>query len=312
MNTSDKEQSPRQEKFQTKKSLGQHFLRNKDFLYKVSDAISDNIEFVIEIGPGEGTLTELLLERAAGKKPTLKRVICIEKDHRLIPILEEKFKKEIKTKKLTLLHADFLKISDKELIRLAGNSSETSKKGFDYAIVGNIPYYITGAIFEKSLESKNPPKELVFLIQKEVADRICARGEYTPRRLSGAIGEEKVIFATKESILSLSIKAFGNPLYIATVDKGQFAPPPKVDSAIIKIEDISHNLFKKNKISIDNFFTVVKKGFAHKRKVLRSNLRLRQNESDVRIQQLGNMRAEDLTLDDWVFLTQKITTRTDK
>ncbi len=302
MNNSDKEQGSQQEKFQTKKSLGQHFLRNKDFLYKVTDAIGNEIETAIEIGPGEGTLTELLLEKASGKKASLKRVICIEKDHRLIPILEEKFKKEIKNKKLTLIHGDFLDINNSDIKKMA----PSDKKGLKYAIVGNIPYYITGAIFEKSLESKNPPKELVFLIQKEVADRICARGEYAPRRLSGAAGDEKAVFANKESILSISIKVFGNPLYIATVDKGQFAPPPKVDSAIIKIEGISHNLFKKNKVSIEEFFGVVKKGFAHKRKVLRSNLKIAPTETDSHIKDLGNMRAEDLMVEDWIYLSKNL------
>lgn len=290
------------ERFQTKKSLGQHFLRNKQILCKAADAISPEIDTIIEIGPGEGTLTELLLERVTGKgAPKDSKVICIEKDHRLIPILEEKFKKQIKAKKLEVLHKDFLEVSEADIKKMTASA----KKGRGYAIVGNIPYYITGAIFEKSLESKNPPKELVFLIQKEVADRICARGEYAPHKINGVVG-------IKESILSISIKVFGNPIYITTVDKGQFAPPPKVDSAIIKIGDISHDLFKKNKVSIEQFFETVKKGFSHKRKVLRSNLGISQSrntsipaeELNTRAKTLGDMRAEDLSIDDWMYLTK--------
>lgn len=301
------------EYIKTKKSLGQHFLRNKQILNKVSGAISDDIKTIIEIGPGEGTLTELLLEKIETNKIGPKennQLICVEKDDRLIPILEEKFAKEIKNKKLKLIHGDFLEITDGEIKEIVGKNK--------FAIVGNIPYYITGAIFQKSLESKTTPSEIVFLIQKEVADRICGRGEYEGRRKTSPNKPAEI--TTKESILSMSIKSFGNPTYIATVDKGQFVPPPKVDSAIIKISDISHDIFKKNKITIENFFSIVKLGFAHKRKVLRSNLNINKflvgadskitpisDETKQKLQEIGEMRAEDISLETWIFLTKTLT-----
>ncbi len=228
-----------------KKSLGQHFLNNKDLLGAVVDAATiTKRDTVVEIGPGEGTLTEVLLERGA-------KVVALEKDTRLIELLKNKFKGQ-----------DFKVIE--------GDALEYEPEFKKYKVVGNVPYYITGGLFKKFLTSKQQPSTLVFLVQKEVAERIA---------------REK-----KESILSLSVKAYGTPKYIKTVPAGAFVPPPKVDSAILLVSEISRKHFK-NKAHEEKFFELVKKAFGSKRKMLRSTLGIDSSK-----------RPEDLTLPEWLDL----------
>ena len=243
-----------------KKSLGQHFLRSESALRKIVEAGHlSSTDTVLEIGPGEGVLTELLLKQAG-------KVIAIEKDDRLIPLLQQKFKSEIAEGALELIHADILNY---ELgIMNYGNS---------YKVVANIPYYITGAIIRKFLESDRQPAAMVLLIQKEVAKRIVAKDG-------------------KESLLSISVKAYGTPSYIETVKAGAFSPPPKVDSAIIAIENISKKFF--TGIHEEQFFTFLKKGFAHPRKLLSSNLGVAPSKlSSCAVAEKA--RAENLSLEHW-------------
>jgi 16S rRNA (adenine1518-N6/adenine1519-N6)-dimethyltransferase len=224
-----------------KKSLGQHFLRSASALRAIvasgSIAPSDTI---LEIGPGEGVLTRALLETSA-------KIVAIEKDRDLIPVLQEKFAVEIKSKQLTLIEGDVLDF----------NPSKHGLRAGKYKLIANIPYYITGAIFEKFLTEKNPPSLLVVLIQKEVATRIVARDN-------------------KQSILSISVKAFGTPKITAKVPASAFKPAPKVDSAILLVENISNAHFSNWGIPEEkatrHFFTIVRAGFAHKRKLLARNL----------------------------------------
>lgn len=228
-----------------KKSLGQHFLHNRNLLGAVADAATiAKGETVLEIGPGEGALTAVLLERGA-------RVVALEKDTRLIELLKEKFKGQ-----------DFKVIE--------GDALEYEPEFKNYKVVGNVPYYITGALFKKFLSAKNQPSTLVYLVQKEVAERIA---------------REK-----KESILSLSVKAYGTPTYIKTVPAGAFVPPPKVDSAILLVSDISRKNFK-NKAHEEKFFELVKKAFGQKRKMLSTSL-----GTD------SSKRPEDLSLEEWLKL----------
>ncbi|MBP7770764.1 MAG: ribosomal RNA small subunit methyltransferase A [Candidatus Pacebacteria bacterium] len=235
-----------------KKSLGQHFLNNKDLLGAVVDAaIITKGEMVVEIGPGEGTLTAVLLERGA-------KVVALEKDTRLIELLKNKFV----GKKLEVIEGDALDF-DPTTYKLKPGA---------YKVVGNVPYYITGALFKKFLTTKHQPDTLVFLVQKEVAERIAR--------------------SKKESILSLSVKAYGIPKYIKTVPAGAFVPPPKVDSAILLVSDISRKNFKNNAHE-EKFFELVKKAFSSKRKMLRSTLGI---DSD--------KRPEDLTLEEWLELAK--------
>jgi 16S rRNA (adenine1518-N6/adenine1519-N6)-dimethyltransferase len=239
-----------------KKSLGQHFLHNPYYLGLIADALEiQKGEVVVEVGPGDGALTEKLLAFSC-------QVIAVEKDHRFIPVLKQKFAQEIKQGGLQLVEADALDFEP----------SDWKLKAGSWKLVGNIPYYISGALFKKFLTEKRQPSRLVFLVQKEVAQRIA---------------REK-----KESILSLSVKAYGVPLYIKTVPRGVFAPPPKVDSAILAVSGISRRNFK-NAAHEKKFFELVKKGFGQKRKMLRSTLGLDSSK-----------RPEDIPLDTWLILSR--------
>src|SRR3990167_11478329 len=254
-----------------KKTLGQHFLHSKSYLNAVADAahIKEG-EVVVEIGPGEGALTEVLLERGA-------KVVAIEKDSRLIPLLREKFK-----------HFDISRFQVVEGDALEFDCSKLEAQS--YKLIGNIPYYITGALFKKFLTAKHQPSTLVFLIQKEVAQRITGN----PSTSSGS---------PKESILSLSVKAYGTPKYIKTVPAGAFSPPPKVDSAILAVENISRKNFV-NAAHEEKFFALVRKGFAQKRKFLSSNLG--PSHSNI-LQNVGvnpKARAEDVPLEQWLALSK--------
>lgn len=250
---------------QKKKSLGQHFLRGRGHVQAVVDAAEvTNTDLVLEIGPGEGVLTEELLARGA-------RVVAVEKDRRLIPLLQEKFA----GKNFEVHEADALEFALPE-------EFETGR----WKLVANIPYYITGALLKKFLSGENQPSLLVFLIQKEVAQRI-ARDK-------------------KESILSLSIKAYGEPRYVKTVPAGAFVPPPNVDSAILAIKNISRNNFK-NKNQEEKFFNLLHAGFGSKRKLLASNLKPLLGETSAELLEKAGIplkaRAEDVPLEGWLALT---------
>jgi len=233
-----------------KKSLGQHFLHSASYLNAVADAADiQQGETVLEVGPGEGTLTEVLLQRGA-------RVVAIEKDSRLISFLQNKFA----GKEFEVIEGDALDLKIENL------NIE------NYKLVGNIPYYISGALFKKFLTTEHQPSTLVFLVQKEVAERIAR--------------------SKKESILSLSVKAYGTPKYIKTVPAGAFSPPPKVDSAILLVSDISRGNFK-NAAHEARFFALIKKAFGQKRKMLRTTIGIDSSE-----------RPEDLPLSKWLDLSR--------
>src|SRR3989344_1418293 len=254
-----------------KKSLGQHFLKSRDALRKIIQAgeISRD-DVILEIGPGKGALTEQLLAFGC-------QVLAIEKDKELVQYLQEKFEKEIKEKRLILTQGDILKLKIENL------------KLKIYKVISNIPYNITGAILKKFLSEETQPRLMVLLLQKEVAERIIARGG-------------------KESILSISVKAYGEPKVIGKVPRRYFSPEPKVDSAIIAIKNISRKNFAPTKVGAptrvgeEKFWQIIKKGFAHKRKKLSGNLK---NAVPAAIlAKYSEKRAEDLTLDDWIFLAR--------
>jgi 16S rRNA (adenine1518-N6/adenine1519-N6)-dimethyltransferase len=244
-----------------KKSLGQHFLHSQAYLNAVADAAHiQEGEVVLEIGPGEGALTAVLLERGA-------KVVAIEKDARLIPLLTEKFA----NKPFTVIETDALEFDTADL--------KTKK----FKVVGNVPYYITGALFKKFLSCNPQPTTLVFLIQKEVAERIAR--------------------TKKESILSLSVKAYGTPHYIKTVPAGAFSPPPKVDSAILAVLNVSRQNFT-SPAHEERFFEAVKKGFAQKRKFLKNNLGAEFAEAFERSGLTDKVRAEDVPLAKYLTLSR--------
>ncbi len=259
-----------------KKSLGQNFLTSKSALAKI--ALAGDVgpgDLVLEIGPGKGALTEILLDAGA-------RVIAVEKDKRLIPLLEESFGEAIADGRLTLINDDIL---DPVLLKTLVDTHEIGEGTFK--LVANIPYYITGLIFRQFLEHGPRPTVMVVLVQKEVAESIVAKNK-------------------KEGILSISVKAFGTPKLVAKVPRGSFNPPPNVDSAILAITNVSGDKFIKAGIGPKKFFELVRAGFHAKRKTLLNNLIAHTGGSkETLIEKLTSLsidpktRPEDLSVDDW-------------
>ncbi len=258
--------------YRAKKSLGQNFLTSKTVVKKIIAAgdVSAH-DTVLEIGPGKGALTGELLATGA-------RVIAIEKDRDLIPVLQEKFAQEVRDGRLVLLEDDVLLFDPKK----AGLSEH------HYKLVANIPYYITGEIMRRFLSETLQPSLMVVLVQKEVAERVAARDG-------------------KESILSLSVKLYGEPKLALRVPRKFFSPSPNVDSAVLTIKNIGRrNLSQKNE---ERFFKIVRQGFSQKRKQvvpLLSKILDKDAVLDVLAKNnlTPNVRAEDIALPVWITLAQ--------
>jgi len=245
------------------KYLGQFFLSSKKIVEEIiraADIKPDDV--VLEVGPGKGILTEALLKAGA-------RVIAVEKDKRLVEFLKEKFKN---TKNLEIIQGDILKT------KFSIFKPQFSK----YKIVANIPYYITSRFLRTFLQSDFQPSKMVLMVQKEVAERITTKS--ASRR-------------KKESILSISVKVYGQPKIIKKVPAKCFSPKPKIDSAILLIDKISKVFFKD--INEKNFFETVKRGFSSKRKLLKNNLKLLDTECLAKCGISEKVRAEDLSLENW-------------
>lgn len=255
-----------------KKSLGQNFLNSKSVakdIVRVANLSTEDT--VLEIGPGKGFLTSELLASGA-------RVIAVEKDDRMIPLLIEKFESEIKDGRFALLHGDIMEKLEKNELDLPSR----------YKLVANIPYYLTGQIIRTFLEASHKPQMMVLMVQKEVATRIIAHDK-------------------KESILSIAVKVFGTPKLIKKVPARYFSPAPKVDSAVLSIDNISNKNFP-NKKTEKVFFEIVRAGFAHKRKLLAGNLKELLGAQTLAVLEAShvkeNARAEDLTLTQWISIAQ--------
>ncbi len=218
--------------FSLKKNFGQNFLIDGHVISKIISAseIKDD-ELVIEIGPGIGSLTEELLQRA-------KKVICIEIDRTLIPILEENFKDY---DNLLIINEDILKVDLKKIIE--DNGFKTAK------IVANLPYYITTPIIMDCLEKGYPITHIVVMIQKEVAYRMNAKP------------------STKDyGALSIVVNYFADTYLVANVPPNCFMPRPNVDSAVIRITKLDKP--RANPNNEEMFFKLIKAGFSMRRKTL--------------------------------------------
>ncbi len=256
---------------QPKKSLGQNFLTSPGAVFDIVQAADIQKEDVLlEIGPGKGVLTRELV-RWAGK------LIAVEKDEALAEVLQKEF--AAKTN-FTLIPEDILEF----------DPAAHGLRDHEFKIIANIPYYITGEILRKFLETDIQPSRMVLMVQKEVAERIVAKN-------------------LTESILSMSVKAYGHPRIITTVKAGSFFPKPKVDSAILLIENISRAFFEEKHAfgtaTEKKFFETVKKGFAHKRKFVKSNL----EASEEVLHTCGippKSRPEDLSRENWLCLASKV------
>lgn len=264
-----------------KKSLGQNFLTSIPARIAIVNAGKLTQEdTVLEIGPGRGFLTKGLLESGA-------RVVALEKDRDLVPVLMETFATEVENGQLTVTEGDVLEFNPAEYFSVLNPEFKLQAKG--YKLIANIPYYITGAILSQFLSNTHQPTTMVVLVQKEVAERVVARDG-------------------KESILSLAVKVYGDPKLVYRVNKGSFNPIPKVDSAVLAIENISRKHFTNTKHE-ENFFLVLKSGFAHKRKFLISNLKekipnISWLEVFIKNGIHEKVRAEDITLTEWLKLSK--------
>ncbi len=255
-----------------KKSLGQNFLKSERALREIIEASDiQNTDIILEIGPGEGVLTEGLLQKNPAK------LIVVEKDDRLIPILEEKFKEPLVSGKIDLLHADILDVFEKGLGISEGQ----------FKVIANIPYYITGLIMRNIFSLSHLPERVVLLVQKEVADRIT---------------DQK-----KNNILQASTTLYGKTRRVSVVPRGAFVPAPNVDSAIICIYNIEKPVSQEFE---DTYFTIIKAAFAHKRKKASKNLDGVLDTDfktwEKHLNELGlneNTRAEDMTTEQFKKLT---------
>lgn len=261
-----------------KKSLGQHFLTSSKALSQIINAgdIGQN-DTVLEIGPGKGVLTEKLLEKGSN-------VIAVEKDNELIGFLTTKFLLATKESRLKIINEDILDWSLNNLMPIKS-----------YKLIANIPYYITGAIIEKFLSTNHQPSRIVLLMQREVAERILAK---------------PVKSKSKQSILSIAVAVYGKASIIARVPAGAFVPPPKVESAILLIENINKKFF--NNCDEQLFFSVIKYIFGKKRKQIQRSLTDFLQSKELAFQFLlecsinPTSRPEDLSLSDWKNLTNSI------
>lgn len=262
------------------KGKGQNFLIDNKVLDKIIDAASlDKEDYVLEIGPGFGVLTEQLLKHS-------QKLVSVELDKSLIFYLKRKFKK---VENWTLLEGDILKIKNEELAESLG-----SKK---YKLVANLPYAITKPILQKFLNWEPRPEEIVVLVQKEVAEKICAQ--------PGNMG-----------ILSLSVQYYGQPEISSLVLAESFYPKPAVDSAILRIKlsqtkipaELSQILTKSQQANFQEklFWQLIKIGFSSPRKQLQNNLasgyKLSKIEAQTKLKNAGLAdlcRPQDLSLADW-------------
>ena len=254
------------------KSLGQNFLVDESALRRVVDAaqVSPD-EAVLEIGAGLGSLTRHLANAA-------RHVIAVEVDDSLIPPLREVLSEFENVK---IIHGDILDIDPADILE-----NENSQFPIpNFAVVANIPYYITSAIIRHLLEAETKPRRIVLTVQHEVATRICA----TPGNLS---------------LLALSVQVYGNPRIVAKIPAGAFYPAPKVDSAVVRIDLFPEPLIHQTMIA--TFFELAKSGFGQKRKTLRNSISSGMGWSKERTTQVlesaaidPQRRAETLTLQEW-------------
>ena len=271
-------------KISANKKLGQNFLINEDVVKNIinSSNITEN-DLVIEIGPGLGTLTKEILEKAG-------KVICIELDERMTKILKDRFSLY---KNFELLNQDVLKTDLKTIIQ-----NEKEKNNLKTAkIIANLPYYITTPIIMKLLEEKLDLDSITVMVQKEVAERLIAVPG--PReKNTGAISYTVLYYASSQKIME--------------VDKESFIPEPEVQSEVIKLD-----IRKEPAVKVKNpeyMFKIIKSAFMQRRKTLlnslvNGNIFKSKEEGAKILKEIGlneNVRAENLSIEDFAKITSAV------
>jgi len=251
------------------KGLGQNFLVDPAALEKIVAAAGltpDDV--VLEVGAGLGTLTRRLAQEAG-------RVVAVELDRRLIPVLESVL---AGLDNVTLVQGDILALDPAALF-------QPPTSNLQYKVVANLPYYITSAVLRHLLEAALKPQRMVLTVQREVAERIVAK----PGQMS---------------LLAVSVQFYGQPRLLFRLKPGSFYPSPEVESAVVRVD-----LHPTPPVPVEEtaaFFRVVRAGFAQRRKQLRNTLAagLRQPPEEVadRLREAGvdpRQRAEALSLEEW-------------
>ena len=264
--------------FTFSKSLGQNFLINPSVCPRMAELSgADKGVGVIEIGPGIGVLTNELCKLAD-------KVVAIELDKRLLPVLEETLGEY---DNLKVVNADVLETDLHKLI-------EEEFSGMEVVVCANLPYYITSPVIMKLLEDKLPISAITVMVQKEAAQRICAE---VGSRQSGAV--------------TVSVNYYAKPEMLFSVSAGSFMPAPKVDSAVIRLNVLDEPPVKVN--DEKKFFSVVKASFSQRRKVisnsLSSGLSLDKSKTAEVLEKSGvplNARAEKLSLQNFADIANNL------
>lgn len=256
-----------------KKRFGQHFLSDVSILTRIVDAAELSArDAVIEVGPGLGSLTAVLADRVA-------RVIAVEVDRDLVVTLRERFAHR---PEVSIVEADILDSTPSTLLADAGASSP-------YVVVANLPYNIAAPVLRRFLEADIPPTRLVIMVQLEVAEAIVATSGHM-------------------SLLSVATQVYADTSMVMKVAPGAFSPPPKVQSAVVRIDVLPQPRID---TPIDAFFTVVRAGFGNPRKQLRNSLsfglHVKQEIVDDVMRAAGvdaTLRPQMLSIDDWAAITR--------
>ena len=255
-----------------KKSLGQNFLVDDSYLDEIVAAADlTEADTVLEIGPGLGTLTRVLGDRAG-------RVVAVELDDRLITVLRTGFATR---DNITIVHGDILELDPSALI----TGEAEAQADAAYKVVANLPYYITSPVLRHLLEATPPAQRIVVMVQQEVAARICA----APGDLS---------------ILAVSVQFYAVPSIVCTVPARAFYPRPKVDSAVLRLDVRPQPYFPD--ADPTRFFAIVRAGFSQKRKQLLNSLSgglgLDKTQARAALDAASidpRRRAQTLSLDEW-------------
>ncbi len=272
-----------------KKGLGQNFLVDPSHRARIVAAAElTAADTVLEVGPGPGVLTELIAAQAG-------RVIAVELDDRLIPLLRERFAGQ---SHVTIVHGDVLEFDIRYwVLGIDRAQSPTSNTQYlipntSYKVIANLPYYITSAVIRHLLESEPPPELLVLTVQREVAERMVA----APPEMS---------------LLALGVQFYCTGQIVGRIPAGAFYPVPKVDSAVVRLVRRSEPAVPG--VTADAFFRVARAGFSQPRKQLRNSLAaglgISPGQAETWLVAAGiaaQRRAETLTLAEWGALTQTV------
>lgn len=259
--------------FKFKKSLGQNFLIDKNFVDKIIDAANIDGSNVLEVGPGIGTISYEMAK-------TAKKIVAVEIDNSLIPILNKNLEEFDNAK---VIHEDILKLDLEKLI-------EEEFNGEDFKVVSNLPYYITTPIIEKLITSNLPCQDMTIMVQKEVAERMVADQD-----------------SKDYSSLSVFVKFYSDAKIITHLPKSVFMPQPKIDSTILNLK---LRLYDES-VDQDKLFNLVHAGFNKRRKTILNSMSDVASKDDLKeaFAKVGlkeNLRAENLSLDDFISLANAL------